>query len=201
MEESPKKGSFSFFALISLLSLEIGIYYIPSFPVWELFTHSKIHAGLWVSLRASHHVLLIRTLIPTLGSSTTHNKCSVNVKKYCWKYVGSRYSWRFTPCVQHYISLKGSKLFVWERLPIGNSSAWILLVTGKSWQGLPGRLSGKESTSNAGDTRGEGSISGSGRSSGGGNDNTLPYSCLENPMDRGARQTTVHGVRKDLVTK
>ena len=36
---------------------------------------------------------------------------------------------------------------------------------------------------NAGDT---GSIPGSGRSPGEGNDNPLPYSCLENPMDRGA---------------
>ena len=42
----PKKCSFSFFALISLLNLESGIFYIPSFPVWELFTHSKIPIGL-----------------------------------------------------------------------------------------------------------------------------------------------------------
>ena len=44
-------------------------------------------------------------------------------------------------------------------------------------------LSGKESTCNAGDA---GSIPGSGRSPGGGNGNPLQYSCLENPMDRGA---------------
>ena len=41
-----------------------------------------------------------------------------------------------------------------------------------------------------------GSISGSGRSSGGGNGNPLQYSCLENPMDRGAWWATVHGVAK-----
>ena len=35
-----------------------------------------------------------------------------------------------------------------------------------------------------------------GRSPGGGNGNLLQYSCLENPMDRGAWQTTVHGVAK-----
>ena len=34
----------------------------------------------------------------------------------------------------------------------------------------------------------------SGRSPAGGQDNPLHYSCLENPMDRGARRTTVHGV-------
>ena len=48
------------------------------------------------------------------------------------------------------------------------------------------------------------SISGSGRSLGEGNGNSLQYSCLENPMDRGAQRATVHGasrVRYDLVTK
>ena len=39
-----------------------------------------------------------------------------------------------------------------------------------------------------------GSIPGLGRSPGEGNDNSLQYSCLENPMDRGAWQTAVHGV-------
>ena len=40
------------------------------------------------------------------------------------------------------------------------------------------------------------SILGSGRSSGGGNGNLLQYSCLENHMNRGARQATVHRVAK-----
>ena len=45
---------------------------------------------------------------------------------------------------------------------------------------------------------------GLGRSPGGGHDNPLQYSCLENPMDRGAWWVTVHGsqrVRHDLLTK
>ena len=41
-----------------------------------------------------------------------------------------------------------------------------------------------------------GSIPGSGRSHGGGNGNPPQYSCLENPMDRGAWRATVHGVAK-----
>ena len=41
-----------------------------------------------------------------------------------------------------------------------------------------------------------GSISGWGRSPGGGNGNRLKYSCLENPMDRGAWWATVHRVTK-----
>ena len=49
---------------------------------------------------------------------------------------------------------------------------------------------------NAGDARDMGLIPGSGRSPGGGHGNPLQYSCLENPMDRGAWQATVHGVAK-----
>ena len=40
------------------------------------------------------------------------------------------------------------------------------------------------------------SIPGSGRSPGGGNDNPLQYSCLENATDRGAQWATIHGVTK-----
>ena len=47
---------------------------------------------------------------------------------------------------------------------------------------------------NTGDAGDVGSIPGSGRSSGEGNGNPLQYSCLENPMDREAWQTIVHGV-------
>ena len=49
---------------------------------------------------------------------------------------------------------------------------------------------------NAGDLRDVGSILGSGSSPGEGNGNPLQYSCLENPMDRGAWQATVHRVAK-----
>ena len=59
--------------------------------------------------------------------------------------------------------------------------------------GLPRWLSGKESASHAGD---RGSIPGSGRSPGGGNSNSLQYSCPENSMERGAWPATVHGVEK-----
>ena len=49
---------------------------------------------------------------------------------------------------------------------------------------------------NAGDTRDMGSIPGLGRFPGGGNGNPLQYSCLENPMDRGAWWVPVHVVAK-----
>ena len=63
-----------------------------------------------------------------------------------------------------------------------------------AFMGFPGSLDGKESASNAGDPS---SIPGSGRSPGEGHGNPLQYSCLENPMDRGAWQATVHGVAKE----
>ena len=61
------------------------------------------------------------------------------------------------------------------------------------FSGFPGGSDGKESACHAGDT---GLISGSGRSPGKGNDYPLQYSCLGNPMDRGAWRSTVHRVAK-----
>ena len=52
----------------------------------------------------------------------------------------------------------------------------------------------KNPPANAGDIRDGGLIRGSGRSPGGGHGNPLHYSCLENPMDRGAWRAVVHGV-------
>ena len=63
----------------------------------------------------------------------------------------------------------------------------------RSPQGLPCGSVGKESAYNAGDP---GSIPGLGRSPGEGNGNPLQYSCLENPMGRGAWRATVLGVTK-----
>ena len=54
----------------------------------------------------------------------------------------------------------------------------------------------KKPPDNAGDTKDIDSILGSGRSLGERNGNLLQCSCLKNAMDRGARQTTVHGDAK-----
>jgi len=67
--------------------------------------------------------------------------------------------------------------------------------------GFPHSSVGKESTGNAGDPS---LIPGSGRSPGEGNGNPLQYSCLENPMDRGAWWATHYGVSRvehELTTK
>ena len=70
--------------------------------------------------------------------------------------------------------------------------------------GVRGSSVGKEPACNAGDARDMGSIPGSGRSPGGGYGYPLQYSCLENPIDRGAWRATVHGVSRvghNLATK
>ena len=54
----------------------------------------------------------------------------------------------------------------------------------------------KNPAANAGDIRDTSSIPGLGRSSGGGHGNPVQYSCLENPMDRGVWQVTVHGLAR-----
>ena len=60
--------------------------------------------------------------------------------------------------------------------------------------GLPGNSVVKNLPANVGDIRDMDLIPGSGRSPGGGHGNPFQYSCLENPMDRGASWPTVYGV-------
>ena len=63
-----------------------------------------------------------------------------------------------------------------------------------STRGFPSDISVKNMPANARDTRDTGSIPVSVRSPGGGHSNPLQYSCLENPIERGAGRATVHGV-------
>ena len=63
-----------------------------------------------------------------------------------------------------------------------------------SYRGFPGGSAIKNLSDNAGDARDAGSISVLGRSPREGIGNPFQYSCLENSMDRGAWQATVHGV-------
>ena len=67
--------------------------------------------------------------------------------------------------------------------------------------GFSGGTSGKALACNAGDMRDTGSILGLGRSPAEGNGNPLPYSCLENPMDRGAWQDSPWGYKESDITE
>ena len=82
-----------------------------------------------------------------------------------------------------------------EKYTLRESSCFVLLFLGSYEEdlGFPGGSAGKESACNA---RDPGLIPGLGRSPGKGNGNSLQFSCLENSMDRGAWQTTIHGIVK-----
>ena len=72
---------------------------------------------------------------------------------------------------------------------------WGVCISCLCWC-FPGGASGKNLPANAGDTRDTSSIPGLRRLPEEGNSNPLQYSCLENPMERGAWGTTVHEVTK-----
>ena len=72
----------------------------------------------------------------------------------------------------------------------------VLCVTSYLSYIFPGGSMVKNLPANAGDTGNEGLIPGLGKSPGEGNGNPLQYSCLENPLDRGAWQATVRRVTK-----
>ena len=75
---------------------------------------------------------------------------------------------------------------------MGNFRCIIILETCKGVS-FPGGSMVKHPLANVGDVD---SLPGSGRSSAEGNGNPVQYSCLGNPMDRGALRTTIHGVAK-----
>ena len=78
-----------------------------------------------------------------------------------------------------------------DSLPLSHQGSQDALRITQNALGLPRWLSGEEPACQAGDV---GLVPGSGRLPEEGNGNLLQYSCLGNPMDRGAWQATVHGV-------
>ena len=78
----------------------------------------------------------------------------------------------------------------WEKCP--NSLRTTHIPDGSLIKNLP---------TNAGDAGDSSLIPGLGRSPGGGNGNPLQYSCLENPIERGAWQATVHKVARSQTTE
>ena len=72
----------------------------------------------------------------------------------------------------------------------------MVITPNYSFVGFPGGSVVKNLPTNAGDIGDVGSIPGLARSLGVGNGKLLQYSCLENPMDRGTWQATVHGAQR-----
>ena len=91
--------------------------------------------------------------------------------------------------------LVASPRYTWQNCKILKCTLWLSVCIGS-----PLVLKAKYLPANAGDRRDVVSIPGLARSPGGGNGNPLPYSCLDNFMDWGAWQATVHGVEKELDT-
>ena len=106
--------------------------------------------------------------------------------QWAWTWVNSRRWWGTgRSCVLQFVGLQR----VGHDWVTEQQQQWALY-------GLPQWLSSKESACNAGAAGAVGLITGSGRSPGGGHGNPLQYSFLENCMDRGAWQATVHRVTK-----
>ena len=104
-----------------------------------------------------------------------------------WELVMDREAWH---AAVHGVTKSQTQLSYWTEL---NPDLHDFLVSLIPVGGFPGGSDSKESANSAKDL---GSIPGSGRSPKEGNGNSLQYSCLENPMNGGAWQATVHGVSK-----
>ena len=116
-----------------------------------------------------------------LGSIT--DSMDMNLSKL-WEIVKDRDAWH---AAVHGAAKSGAWLSDWPTR--GSKSP-------DATTSFPGGSGGKESPCNAGDTADLGLITGSERSPGVGNSTPLQYSCLENPMDRGAWWATVCGFPK-----
>ena len=107
--------------------------------------------------------------------------------------LNSMYSrWKYHVCLS--ISSNTVPMAAAESISSFSNPSWTSCIVSPSViPGLPRWLSGKEFACNAGDMI---SIPGLGRSPGEGNGSSLQYSCLGNPMDRGAWRAVVRGVTK-----
>ena len=100
----------------------------------------------------------------------------------CWSFASDRPDYQASPGVNQKMNfILASKCITLDSVAV---------------QGFPQWLSGKESACNAGDAGDVDSIPGLGRSPGGGNGNPFQYSCLKNPMDRGAWWAIIQSVAK-----
>ena len=131
--------------------------------------------------------------------------CCCLVAKLCWTLCDPM------DCSPPGSSVHGilqAKILEWVAMSLSRGSSWpkdqtciSCIVGGFFTAELPGKpnlgmLVVKNLPINAGDSRDAGSVPGGERSPGGGHDNPLQYSCLENPMDRGAWRAMVHRVTK-----
>ena len=104
-----------------------------------------------------------------------------------------RHSAFFTVQLSHPYMTTGKTIALTRQTSVSKVMSLLFNMLSRLVHSFPGGSEGKVSACNAGDP---GSIPGLGRSPGERKGNPLQYSCLENPMDRGAWRATVHGVTK-----
>ena len=144
--------------------------HVESLPQ-KYFIQSRSEVFMWTDFSPHHLSDLVYEFFP-----------------FCYEYIG----WA-SSCLRAFAPARSS-FCAWNTIP---TSVHIILMIFKFssnvtlLKGFPGDSDSKESTCNAGDL---GLVPGFGRSAGEGNGNPLQYSCLENPMDRGAWWATVDGI-------
>ena len=96
-----------------------------------------------------------------------------------------------------FLQTKAGRLYnIWAMLGKDGQCCHPWFCTWRCRTSFPGGSVLQNLPASTGDVGDSGSIRELGRSPGGGNGNPLQYSCLENPMDRGAWRATVHGAAK-----
>ena len=124
---------------------------------------------------------------------------NTDCEKWGW---GATQVFKKTPeqCVMlHTPHFNSSAMIILSSESLRKPETFLKMLLPTQWRerrSFPGGSSGKNPPVSAGDVRDSGSIPGLGRCPGGGHGNPLQYSCLENPMDRGAWQATVYGITK-----
>ena len=143
---------------------------------WSLFKLMSIE-----SVMPSNHLILCRPLLLPPQSFLASGSFQESALRIRWPKYWS-FSFSISPSIDYsgLISLKMDGLDLLAVLQMG----------------FPDGSVDKESTCNTGDIVNVGLIPGSESTPGGGNGNPLQYSCLGNPMNRGAWWTPVHGVTR-----
>ena len=117
-----------------------------------------------------------------------------------WPYVSVLPTLNSSPgcrILSKFLNSSGDMATLWLLYPLCSITRSIAITLLTNFFGLlKAALVVKNPTASAGDVRDLTSILGSGRSPEGGCGNPLQYSCLENPMDRGAHQAAVHSCRE-----
>ena len=161
------------FCLPTLLN-HIQIMGFPWGSNWTLFKKSLVNENTWfVSIRLLFWYSVCTVITVIVGNG---NHSSV----LAWRIPGTG---------------EPGGLPSMESHRVGHDWSDLAAAAVTNWASLVAQLV-KNPTANAGDARDVDLIPGSGRSPGERNGNPLQYSCLENPMDRGAWQAPVHGVGK-----